>query len=56
MATAEALPKRSDVARENTWELESIYPTDVAWEADFARLSASLPEVRSFPGAARRVW
>ena len=50
MATAEALPKRSDVARENTWELESIFPSDLAWEADFTRLTAMLPEVRSFQG------
>jgi predicted RNA-binding Zn-ribbon protein involved in translation (DUF1610 family) len=31
MTTAQALPKRSEVAREHTWNLESIYPSDVAW-------------------------
>ncbi len=48
MATAEVLPKRSEVATEYTWNLESIYPTDAEWEADFARLAGSLPEVQSF--------
>jgi oligoendopeptidase F len=50
MATAQALPKRSEVARETTWDLESVYPSDEAWEADFARIGTMLPEVRSFQG------
>jgi oligoendopeptidase F len=50
MTTAQALPKRSEVAREHTWNLESIYPSDAAWENDFARLGALLPEVRAFQG------
>ncbi|MGE5334529.1 MAG: oligoendopeptidase F [Nitrososphaerota archaeon] len=33
-------PKRSDVKTGDTWELETIYPSNEAWEADFARVSA----------------
>ena len=29
----ERIPKRSEVAKENTWALEDIFPTDEAWEA-----------------------
>lgn len=32
-------PKRSDVKIEDTWELETIYPSNEAWEADFTRVS-----------------
>src|SRR5262245_21890606 len=51
MATVQALPKRNEVPQEHTWNLESIYPTDAAWEADFARVTAMLPEVRAFEGS-----
>lgn len=50
MATTQALPKRSEVAKEYTWNLESIYATDAAWEADFAKLTSMLPEVQSYQG------
>jgi len=36
-------PKRSEVKTEDTWELETIYPTNEAWEADFTRVSAMQP-------------
>ena len=29
------IPKRSEVAKENTWATEDIYPTDAAWEKEF---------------------
>jgi oligoendopeptidase F len=48
--TADTLPKRSDVPVELTWDLTSIYATDAAWEADFARVSGMLPEIRSYAG------
>src|SRR5262245_46809192 len=50
MATVQALPKRHEVPSELTWNLESIYATDAAWEAAFARVTALLPEVRAFEG------
>ncbi|HET9110749.1 MAG TPA: oligoendopeptidase F [Ktedonobacterales bacterium] len=50
MTTAQALPKRSEIPTELTWNLSAIYPTDAAWEADFARIAARLPEVAAFQG------
>jgi oligoendopeptidase F len=50
MTTASTLPKRSDVPREHTWDLESIYPTDADWERDFAHVTALLPEITQFQG------
>jgi oligoendopeptidase F len=50
MATATALPQRKDLAREDTWNLESIYPDDARWEADFARCEQMLPEVEALAG------
>jgi oligoendopeptidase F len=44
------LPKRSEVATEHTWNLESIYPTNAAWEADFSRVSGLLPGIRELQG------
>lgn len=38
----ERIPKRSEVARENTWAIEDIFPTDEAWEA-------ALEEFRKIP-------
>src|SRR5512146_2336878 len=48
--TTSTPPKRSEVPTEHTWNLETIYPTDAAWEADFQRLTAMLPQVASFQG------
>jgi oligoendopeptidase F len=50
MSAVKTLPKRGEVQKEYTWNLESIYPTDADWEADFARVVALLPEVRSYEG------
>ncbi|HZC05808.1 MAG TPA: oligoendopeptidase F [Ktedonobacterales bacterium] len=50
MTTAQTLPKRSEIPTELTWNLSAIYPTDVAWEAEFARVAAQLPQVRAFEG------
>jgi oligoendopeptidase F len=48
--TTSTLPKRSEVARDNTWDLESIYPSDADWERDFARVAAALPQLAQFQG------
>ncbi len=36
---AQLLPPRSKVKTEDTWDLASLYPSDAAWEKDFARWS-----------------
>lgn len=43
-------PKRSEVNIEDTWELETIYPTNEAWEADFAKVSAMQPGLLELQG------
>lgn len=48
MATTSALPKRSDVAIENTWNLDSIFPTVADWEAGFKQVSEMLPALGAF--------
>jgi len=47
---AASLPARSDVAQEFTWDLESIYPSAEAWDADFRALEQRLPELAAFEG------
>jgi oligoendopeptidase F len=48
--SVKALPKRSEVAVENTWNLELIYPSDDQWEADFRRVEAMIPALESWRG------
>ena len=44
------LPTRDEIADQDKWKLEDIYPDDDAWEADFARLEALLPALKVFEG------
>jgi oligoendopeptidase F len=48
--TTAAPRKRAEVPYEHTWNLESIYPSDAAWEQDFQRVGAMLPQIRQFEG------
>ncbi len=50
MSSAQALPKRSEIPTELTWNLNAIYSTDAEWEAEFARVAALLPGVAAFAG------
>src|SRR5258708_12593836 len=50
MTSVTTLPKRNEIPKDQTWELESIYPTDADWERDFAQVSTQLPEIRAFEG------
>ena len=45
-----AVPVRSEVAREETWALEDVYPTDAAWEEAFAAADAGLAALPPFAG------
>jgi oligoendopeptidase F len=47
---AVTLPRRADVAREHTWDLESIYLTTAHWERDFEVVESSLPSLARFQG------
>jgi oligoendopeptidase F len=44
------LPKRTDIAVEDTWKLEDIFENDEAWEAEFKEVKASLPKIGEFKG------
>ena len=50
MATTTALPKRSEVNIDDTWNLESIFPTVQDWEDGFKRVSEMLPELAALSG------
>lgn len=45
-----ALPFRADMPKNTQWQLEDIYADNAAWEADFEKLKALLPEVAGFAG------
>jgi oligoendopeptidase F len=46
----QTLTKRSDIAKEHTWDLESIFRTNDDWENSFKRLQQSLPELEALKG------
>ena len=46
----QTLTKRSDIAKDYTWDLESIYPTDDDWEKSFKKLEQGLPELEALKG------
>lgn len=45
-----SLPVRAQVAKESTWDLESIFATPADWEAAFVAADAALPTVAAFAG------
>ncbi|MCY4526486.1 MAG: hypothetical protein OXB89_07740, partial [Anaerolineaceae bacterium] len=45
-----ALPPRSEVPIEETWNAESVYETAQAWDAERESLAAALAGTASFPG------
>lgn len=48
--TVQTLTKRSDIPKEYTWDLESIFPTNDAWEREFQALAQRLPELEALKG------
>lgn len=47
---SERIPQRQDVAAENKWSIEDIYPTDAAWEEDFAKAKGFAEKIASYKG------
>jgi oligoendopeptidase F len=47
MATA-TLPKRSELAQEYTWNLESMYQDNAQWEKDFELVGERLPGIEAY--------
>ena len=48
--TQTTLPHRSDVPIEETWNLESIFPTVDAWQVACDEVEAGLPELEKYVG------
>ncbi|MBM3291405.1 oligoendopeptidase F [Candidatus Bathyarchaeota archaeon] len=44
------IPLRKDIPREHTWSVETIFPSDEAWAAEFDALSRDLPSLEKFKG------
>lgn len=45
-----ALPKRDEVPKELTWDLEDIYETDDDWEKEFQEIKEMLPKLQQYKG------
>ena len=46
----QTLTKRSDIPKEFTWDLESIFPTNEDWENNIKALQQRLPELEALKG------
>src|SRR5699024_11134222 len=47
---AKEIPKRSEVPKELTWNLESIFETDEAWEKEFTALKEDIAQITAYQG------
>ena len=47
---SERIPQRKDIPAEDKWAIEDIYPTDEAWEKDFARAKGFAEIVSGYKG------
>lgn len=45
-----ALPKREDIPKEETWDLEAIFPDIGSWEKAFQKVKDLVPEIEAFKG------
>lgn len=50
MNNPKVLPKRSEVRREETWDIEALYATPAAWEADLQAIPARLEKLAAYQG------
>ncbi|MDL2228825.1 oligoendopeptidase F [Treponema sp. OttesenSCG-928-L16] len=46
-----SIPKRSELAPENTWDLSKLYPSDEAWEGGLKSFEAMAEKIPSFQGS-----
>lgn len=45
-----SLPPRSEVPIEETWDLESVYPSHMEWEKAYTKLTNLLPKLQAYQG------
>lgn len=50
LSKSKTLPKRSEIAAEDKWRLEDIYPTDAAWEQDVQKAKKLSDELAAKKG------
>ena len=50
MSEIKKIPARSEIAVEDTWVLEDLYPTDEAWEAELATLEKDKEALCAYAG------
>jgi oligoendopeptidase F len=50
MTDIKTLPVRSEAPVEQTWDLESVYPTPEAWEAAYRDVEGRLPALNAYRG------
>ena len=48
--STKAIPKRSEVPAEDTWDLSDIFPSEEAWQAEFEALKALPEKAAAFRG------
>jgi len=46
----QTVPARNEIPREHTWDVESIFPNDEAWSAEFDALIKEAPTILRFRG------
>ena len=49
-ALAETRKKRNEIDPKDTWDAQSVYKDDQAWEKDFAKVEQALPELSGLAG------
>lgn len=47
---SERIPQRDELPAESKWAINDIYPTDEAWESDFAKASSFAEKIASYKG------
>jgi oligoendopeptidase F len=47
---ARALPPRSEIRFEDTWDVDSVFASDEAWSEALRQVEATLPQIHSFKG------
>ncbi|MBU9713279.1 oligoendopeptidase F [Evansella tamaricis] len=48
--STQTLPKRNEVPKELTWDLEDIYATDEEWDIEFNEVKEMFPKLKEFKG------